>query len=210
MLRRRSKEDDLENTILDALGARLPLWQREWTPEALLVDLVDDRRVVMKVLSRLEKTPGVVLRARRTGNGQYWFLERYVREPGVSIAERSASDEAVAEPEGGQVGGAHRPGAFRKASAPEPKGPTDPLSICSTEDPFSHQVVQPAPSHRPRPLSQLELLRQALGAAGIPVAEIDPNVQHGNSVDRYHLGASADNLGGTPLPDRKRKPERSM
>jgi len=186
MLRRHSKEDDPEKAILDALGARVPLYQREWTPEALLVALVDDRRVVVKVLSRLEKTSGVVLRERRTENGQYWFLERYVREPGVSIAEPSASDEAVAEPEGGQVGGSHRPGAFRKTSAPAPKGLADPSSlICSTEDPPSHQVAQPETSQQPRPPSQLILLRRALAAAGIPVAEIDPNVQHGHSVDRY-------------------------
>ena len=66
MLRKRPSDSDPEKAILDALGAPLPLWQREWTPESMLVDLVDDRRMVLKVLSRLEKTPGVVLRARET------------------------------------------------------------------------------------------------------------------------------------------------
>jgi hypothetical protein len=47
MLRKRPSNDP-ERAILDVLGARVPLWQREWTPEVLLVDLVEDRRVVGK------------------------------------------------------------------------------------------------------------------------------------------------------------------
>jgi hypothetical protein len=186
MLRKRPSNEDPEKVILDVLGARAPLWQREWTPEAMLVDLVDDRRMVLKVLSRLGRTPGVVLRAQRAENGQYWFLERYVREPGLSIAERAASDEPVAEPESGQVGGADSPRAFRTASTPETKGLVDPSSpIRSTKDPPPHQLIPTEPSHKPHSSSQVDLLRRALTAAGIPVAEIDPNVQNGHSVDRY-------------------------
>jgi hypothetical protein len=186
MLRKRHSDDDPERTILDALGARVPLYQREWTPEALLVDLVDDRRVVVKVLSRLEKTPGVVLRERRTGAERYWFLDRYVRKLGDSVAERAAVDKPVAERGCCELDGATGSRPFRKASATDPKALADPLlPICRTEVPRPHQVIEPAPSQRPQTSSQIDLLRRALAAAGIPVVEIDPNVQNGNSVDRY-------------------------
>ena len=63
MLRRHSKEDDPEKAILDALGARVPLYQREWTPEALLVHYADDidaKYQMMAAILHEDTTPGPV------------------------------------------------------------------------------------------------------------------------------------------------------
>jgi len=185
-LRRRPAEGDPEQLILNALGAGMSEWRREWTPEAILVELVDNARIVIDVLTRLAKTPGVVLRERSNGKGRHWFLARYASDPGDSHAERPVAGGPVAAPESGQPVGAHKPSPFQKASATEPKVPAEPSStIRNTEELPAFQVSLPRPSQQPRPSTKLVLLRRALAAAGIPVAEIDSNVQVGPSVDRY-------------------------
>jgi hypothetical protein len=64
--------------VLDALGIREPLREREWIPEVELQSITRDRREIARVLNRLARMDGVLVHVRNTKKGRYWFLEKAI------------------------------------------------------------------------------------------------------------------------------------
>lgn len=92
-MRSRPSGDDCLNQVLDALGIRDPLWQRELISEAELLSITRDRRELARVLDRIARMDGVLVQVRNTKNGRYWFLEQAdttcVTGKGKGMATRS-------------------------------------------------------------------------------------------------------------------------
>jgi FtsK/SpoIIIE family/FtsK alpha domain len=67
---------DLVTEILEALGAREPLWRREWIAEEDLRDFTRDGRQFARALTQIERTDGVLVDIRNTSKGRSLFLSK--------------------------------------------------------------------------------------------------------------------------------------
>ena len=75
-MRSRALDGDFLTEVLNLLGNRDPLWQRELIPEAELLSITRDRRELARVLDRIARMDGVLVHVRNTKKGRFWFLEK--------------------------------------------------------------------------------------------------------------------------------------
>jgi hypothetical protein len=163
--------------ILEALGAREPLWRREWIAEEDLVDLTGDPSEVAKVLNKLARNAGVLLHLRTTPNGRYWLLKRAGRV--VDQREDSAEeDRAHQPPKCSAVSRAESPTLDVDADDDDDDDDDDEISDIGSEEP-----AQDAGPYA----DQIASLRRALEAVGVCVVEIEPNPQVGPAVIQHRV-----------------------
>jgi hypothetical protein len=75
-MRFRPSDGDLVSEILDALGARDPLWRREWIPEDELRELTRDRREFARAIAQIQRREDILVHIRSTENGRSFFLAK--------------------------------------------------------------------------------------------------------------------------------------
>jgi hypothetical protein len=188
MIRRRSAGNNLEESILEKLGASLPLWQREWIPEADLGSSHHEDPEVSKVLRRLKRRPGLVLREQRNGGGRLWFLIAYQPTEGpLPTDEDDLADASDQEGDTDFVRGMGIGDSLQALGVEQRKA--EPIldgagtDGCDGATPKVQQDGLPRGETR----SQREDLLLALRDARIPVVEIDQRELLGNSVTRYRV-----------------------
>ncbi len=176
-MRSRNRGDDPEKMILEALGAREPLWRREWIAEEDLVDLTGDPSEVAKVLNKLARKAGVLLHLRRTAHGRYWLLARAGQIADGPENENSAEENRAQQPPKGPV----------PEPVPQAEPPTLDADIEEEEDEIPN-IGREVPAQDAGPYAdQIASLWRALEAVGVRVVEIDPNPQVGPAVIQHRV-----------------------
>ena len=186
-MRSRPSGGDFLNEVLDALGIRDPLWQRELISETELLSITRDRRELARVLDRIARMDGVLVHVRNTKNGRYWFLEK----SGTTCVTGMEKGMAVRScpPRQGVV-----PEAPEELSPEEEEATSLPASdatAVATPRPVTG-ASGGYPGRKPstaqlREDGQSAALRRAIEDVGVHVDHVDPVPLVGPTVTRYRV-----------------------
>ena len=90
-MRSRPSGGDVLTEVLNVLGNRDPLWQRESIPESELLSITRDRRELARVLDQIARMDSVLVHVHNTKKGRYWSLERAGAERVTSTGRGTAA-----------------------------------------------------------------------------------------------------------------------
>jgi DNA segregation ATPase FtsK/SpoIIIE-like protein len=174
--------------ILEALGARDPLWKREWTAEKELRSNGRDHREVARALEQIARMGDVVLHVRSTGNGRFLLLGKADSRSSFSRTR----DTCASEPRTHEAGAAEdtRVGNDGGATAqkPEVKALPAPLMRRPAGPPQLGRQKSPPTAGPDEPA---RALRRAIEEIGVAVEHVDPVPLVGPSVTRYRVRLAA-------------------
>jgi len=185
---RPSSSGDLVSEILDALGVRDPLWNREWIAESELKSISRDSRALARAVDQVTRMDGVVLDFKNTANGRFLLLRKADREGSISrtrmVSTREGGAELADMPEDLSAG-RHSDNTAEKSEVQARRTPLM-LRPAGPPQPGRKKTLATAAPDEPA-----RALRLAIEEVGVAVEDVDPVPLVGPSVTRFRVRLAA-------------------
>lgn len=186
-MRPRPSGGDVLTEVLNVLGNRDPLWQRESIPESELLSITRDRRELARVLDRIARMDSVLVHVRNTKNGRYWFLEKAdttcVTSTGKGTAARSRAQRQGGVPEAAEdLSAEDVEQGVRHDPTVTGKVPPSPVRNALASDPGRRDRASPSSE-----AGQAAALHRAIEDIGVRVDHVEPEPLVTSTVTQYRV-----------------------